>query len=175
VKPTELPTVLEAGGTEITTAAGGARTHRKPLKAFRWRDLVSILNSSLGEWNKHKVPRLGASLAFYTLLSIAPLQLVLVSVVGLVLGHNTAQADIIARVQSLVGGQGAAAAQVLLEGSRNSTHGIVATAFGLILLLFGASGVLIELRDALNTIWEVPTPELSRLQQVIGIACSGDT
>ena len=162
----KIPKVLEAGGSEVATSAGGARTYRKPLTSFRWRDIVSLFNASLGQWSRHKAPRLGASLAFYTLLSTAPLLLVLVSVVGLVLGHQKAQADIVAQVQALVGSQGAMAAQALLEGSRNTTHGIIATAFGLLTLLFGASGVLIELRDALNTIWEVPSPELSGLKKI---------
>jgi membrane protein len=162
----KLPKVLEAGGTEVTTAAAGARTYRKPLTCFRWRDIVSLSSASLGEWSRHKAPRLGASLAFYTLLSIAPLLLVLVSVVGLVLGHQRAESDIVSQVQALVGAEGAMAAQTLLEGSRNTAHGVLATAFGLLTLLFGASGVLVELRDALNTIWDVPTPELSSLRKL---------
>ena len=164
--PDQLQNILEPGGVEVATAAGGARRYRKPLKSFRWRDLESIFSASFEEWSRQKAPRLGASLAFYTLLSIAPLLLVLVSVVGLVLGQQTAQADIISQIQTLVGKQGAAAAQALLEGSRNTTHGILATAFGVLTLLFGASGVLMELRDALNTIWEVPTPELSGLRKL---------
>ena len=162
----ERPNILEPGGTQVATAAGGARRYRKPFTSFRWRDLISVLTASFGEWGRHKAPRLGAALAFYTLLSIAPLLLVLVSIVGLVLGHQRAEADIIAQVQALVGTQGAAAAQALLEGSRNTTHGIIATAFGLVTLLFGASGVLIELRDALNTIWDVPTPEVGGLKKI---------
>jgi uncharacterized BrkB/YihY/UPF0761 family membrane protein len=67
---------------------------------------------------------------------------------------------IIEQVRLLVGNNGAKAVEALLEGSRNTTQGIVATAVGLITLLFGASGVMIELRDALNTIWEVPSREL---------------
>src|SRR5215831_14303799 len=158
--PDQLANILESGGTEVGTAAGGARRYRKPLKCFRWRDIVCIFNASFREWSKHKAPRLGASLAFYTLLSIAPLLLVLVSIVGLVLGRQTAENDIVAQVRAAVGSQGATAARALLAASRNTTHGILARAFGMLTLLFGASGVLIELRDALNTIWEVPTPEL---------------
>ena len=96
----------------------------------------------------------------------SPLLLVLVSVVGLLLDHETAQKAIISQVRAVVGGQGAAAAQALLEASRNGTQGIIATAFGLLTLLFGASAVLIELRDALNTIWDVPTPRLSGLKML---------
>jgi membrane protein len=111
---------------------------------------------------------LGASLAFYTLLSLAPLLLVLVSITGLVLGQAEAQTTIVAQVSALVGAQGAKTVQILLEGSRNTTHGIIATVFGVLTLLFGASGVLIELRDALNTLWEVPTQQLAGMKWVSG-------
>ena len=102
----QLQNILEPGGIEVATAAGGARRYRKPLKSFRWRDLKSIFSASFGEWSRQKGPRLGAALAFYTLLSLAPLLLVLVSVVGLVLGQQSAQAYIISQIQALVGKQG---------------------------------------------------------------------
>jgi membrane protein len=159
--------ILEPGGTEIATSAGGARRYRKPLKAFRWCDITFLLGDSVGEWNKHKAPRLGAALAFYTLLSLAPLMLVVVSVVGLVFGYRTAETDVVQQIQALVGPQAAKAIDGLLKASQNTTHGILATVFGLVTLLFGASGVMIELRDALNTIWEVPTPQLSGLKKKI--------
>src|SRR5258708_13670516 len=84
----------------------------------------------------------------------------------MVLRHQADELEIIGQVQALVGMQGARAAQALLEGSRKQTQGIIATAFGVLTLLFGASGVLIELRDALNTIWEVPTPGVSGLKKI---------
>lgn len=164
--PGQLQNIVEPGGTEMATAAGGARRYRKPLTSFRWSDIQAIFGVSLAEWSKHKATRLGASLAFYTLLSIAPLLLVLVSVVGMVLGQQAAEAGIVGQVQAIVGAQGAMAAKALLEGSQNTAQGIIATAFGLLTLLFGASGVLIELRDALNTIWEVSTPEMSGLKKI---------
>jgi membrane protein len=158
--------ILEPHGTEVATAAGGARRYRKPLKSIRWRDVRSILGESFKGWSKHNAPRLGAALSFYTLLSIAPLLLVLVAVVGLTLGRQSAEADVIRQVGEFAGVEGATIAQALLEGSRNTAHGIMATVFGVIALLFGASGVLIELRDALNTIWDVPAPELSGMKLV---------
>src|SRR5689334_13803460 len=84
-----LQNILEPGGTEVATTAGGARRYRKPLKSFRWRDIRSIFGASFGAWNKHNAPRLGAALAFYTLLSLASLALVLVlSCVGLSIGSR---------------------------------------------------------------------------------------
>jgi hypothetical protein len=82
--------LLEPGGTEVNTAAGGARRYRKPLKSFRWCDIKSLFCDSFDEWSRQKAPRLGASLAFYTLLSLAPLLLVLVSIVSLVFGQSAA-------------------------------------------------------------------------------------
>lgn len=158
--------VLEPSGTEVQTSAGGARRYRKPLKSFRWCDIKALLMESFAAWNRHKAPRLGASLAFYTLLSLTPLLLVVVSIVGLVFGHSAAESDIVQQVQELIGPQGAKAIQALLEGSQNKTHGVIATIVGLLTLLFGASGVLIELRDALNTIWEVPPVMLTGIQTV---------
>lgn len=69
-------------------------------------------------------------------------------------------------MQSLVGPAAGKAVAAFLQGSKNTTHGVIATVIGLITLLMSASGVLIELRDALNTIWEVNTPSASGLRMV---------
>src|SRR3954470_96838 len=159
--------IYEAGGNEVATPAGGGHTYQKPLKSFRLADIRYLLTQSSESWSKHKAPRLGASLAFYTLLSLTPLLLVVVAVVGLVFGHRTAQHEIVKQVQMLVGTQAAEAIDALLKGSRNSTQGIIATVVGLITLLFSASGVMIELRDALNTIWEIPMPPSAGIKSKI--------
>ncbi len=151
------------GRTEnrILEPGAGVRRYRKRLLSFRWPDIWLLLTESFESWGKHKAPRLGAALAFYTLLSLTPLLLVVVAIVGMVFGHTAAQRDIVNQVRMLVGTEGAKATQALLEGSRNKAHGVFATVAGVITLLFGASGVMIELRDALNTIWEAPTREWS--------------
>ncbi len=131
-----------------------------------WRDVKSLLVESLSDWNKHNAPRLGASLAFYSLLSLAPLLLVLVSIVGLVFGHSAAEQQTVSQAQALVGPAAGKAMAAFLQGSKNTTQGAIATALGLITLLFSASGVVIELRAALNLIWDVPTEDLSGFQMV---------
>ncbi len=159
-------TVLEAGGTEVSTPAGGARSYRKPLNSFRWRDVKSLLGESFDQWNRHNATRLGAALAFYALLSLAPLLLVLVSIVGLVFGRSAAEHATVAQAQSLVGPTAGKALSAFIAGSHHTAHGVIATIFGLVTLLFSASGVVIELRSALNTIWDVPTPDLSGMQMI---------
>jgi hypothetical protein len=101
-----LPVVLAA----VTDGRGATRCFLPGLgsqipqatQIVSLADLTSIFTASLAEWSKHKAPRLGASLAFYTLLSMAPLLLVVASIIGLILGQQRAQADIISQVQATV-------------------------------------------------------------------------
>jgi membrane protein len=119
--------------------------------------MKQLFKQSVDSWSNHNAPRLGASLAFYSLLSLAPLLLVLVSIVGLVFGHEAAQQQTSSQVQQLIGPAAGKAAAAFIQGSKNTTHGVIATIIGLLTLLFSASGVVIELRDALNLIWGTPT------------------
>jgi membrane protein len=155
-----------AGALNRTRVQTGRVGDRKPITSIRWRDLERLCGETFIEWNRHKGPRLGAALAFYTLLSLTPLLLVVVGIGGLIFGQHAAQAQIVWQVNNLVGDEGAKAIQAVLDGSRNTTHGILATLLGLVTLLFGASAVLIELRDALNTLWEVPPSQVTGLRNI---------
>ncbi|HEY6991733.1 MAG TPA: YihY/virulence factor BrkB family protein [Bryobacteraceae bacterium] len=141
---------------------------RKPVVRIHWREIKSLLGESFDQWQRHNAARLGAALAFYALLSVAPLLLILISIVGLVFGHSVAERATEEQVRILIGPTAGDALAMFLEGTRNTTHGIVATVFGLIVLLLGASGVIIELRGALNTIWDVPEQDLSGMRIVTG-------
>ncbi|MBV9265573.1 MAG: YihY/virulence factor BrkB family protein [Acidobacteriaceae bacterium] len=143
--------------------AAAPNNRRGVVLSLPWSEIKSILSESFDSWNRHNAPRLGASLAFYSLLSLAPLLLVTVSVVGLVFGHTAAEQQTARQVEALVGPAAGKAAAAFILGSHNTTHGIIATILGLVTLLFSASGVVIELRDALNLIWERPTVTTSGL------------
>jgi membrane protein len=138
----------------------------KRLKNVNWAEIKALLVASFNQWNKQNATRLAGSLAFYSLLSLAPLMLVLVSIFGLVLGHSSAQTQLINQVTALVGPAAGNAMAAFVKGSQQTSHGIIATLFGLLTLLFSASGVVIELRSALNVIWEVPQPETSGFAMV---------
>lgn len=117
--------------------------------------LWSILRHTFLAWNAHDAPRLGAALAFYTILSLAPLVILTVAVVAIVFGHSTAQDQILEQVRELIGPQGAETVRMTIEHARQPSSGIFASAVGILTLFFGASAVFLELRSALNTIWEV--------------------
>jgi membrane protein len=125
------------------------------LKAL-WELLIETWNA----WSTHKAPRSGAALAYYTLFSLAPLLVIVIAVAALVFGQEAAQGKIVTEIQGVVGVEGARAIQAMIEKARAPTAGLFATVLSLMTLLIGATGVVGELKDTLNTIWHVePAPD----------------
>jgi membrane protein len=122
--------------------------------------VVSLLKRTYSTWSDHNAPRLGASVAFYTLLSFAPLLVLTVAVVALVFDQQRAQAGLIDQARQMVGDRGADTVKSLLSHAQKLSSGFIASILAFVTLLFGASGVFAELRDALNIIWDAqPTHE----------------
>jgi membrane protein len=115
-----------------------------------------LLIAAFRRWNRLNAPRLGASLAYYALLSMAPLSILVVAICGLVFGRTQAEQYVLTQARSLAGPSGAATVETLIQNARHTGAGIFATGVAFITLFFGASGVFVELRDTLNTIWQVP-------------------
>jgi len=113
----------------------------------------------LSRWSGDGAPRMAAALSYYTAFSIAPLLILAISIAGLLLGHDAAQGKIIEEIGGLVGPKSAAAIRDMLQAAANRpSKGIVATIIGIASLIAGASGVLSELKSALNTIWRTQEP-----------------
>jgi membrane protein len=108
----------------------------------------------------HNAPRLGAALAYYTVLSMAPLLVLAVAIAGFVFGAQAARGEIVYQVESLVGGDVARIVQELLKDAHRPESGIAATAVGALTLFIGASAAFGELRDALNLIWDARPMEM---------------
>jgi membrane protein len=99
---------------------------------------------------------MGAALAYYIALSLAPTVLILLAIAGLAFGAQATEGRLVSQIQGFVGYEGAKAIQTIIEGARHSSRGIAATLLGLVTVFFAASAVVSELRDAMNTIWRVP-------------------
>lgn len=126
-----------------------------------------LLKETGSDWWDDKVPRLGAALAYYTILSAAPLLVIVIAIAGLAFGRDAAQGQVVAEMQSMIGKQGASAVQTMIVHASKPSEGITAMVLGIIVLLVGASGVFAELQDSLNTIWEVaPKPGLGIWQTI---------
>ena len=119
----------------------------------------SLIKESASEWQDDKASTLAAALAYYTLLSIAPLIVLAVAVAGLVFGDEAARGQIAEQIGAVVGSQAGEAIESIALNAKAPESGLVSTVVGIAVLLFGASGVFGELQTSLNTIWEVePKP-----------------
>lgn len=123
--------------------------------------IFALLKDTFVEWNKDHAPRLGAALAYYTVFSLGPLLLIIISLLGLVFGTSAAQDQIVGQLQGLVGAEGARFIQDAIASASKPTTSIIASVIGIATLLLGAIGVFGQLQDALNAIWHVtPKPGL---------------
>src|SRR6187397_1190399 len=126
---------------------------------MRTARILRLAQSAIRAWWDDDAPRLGASLAYYTLFAIAPILLVATAIAGLVFGAEAVRGEIVGQLDHLIGREGARAVQNLLEGASQRRAGIVATIVGSITFVVAATGAFLELQAALNTIWRVkPNP-----------------
>ena len=126
----------------------------------------ALAKETFSRWNGDGAPRMAAALSYYTTFSMAPLLILAISIAGLVLGHDAAQGKIVEEIGGLVGPKSAAAIQDMLKGAASRpSKGILASVIGIVTLIAGASGVLSELKSALNTIWR--TQESGNVKEVI--------
>jgi membrane protein len=116
---------------------------------------IYLAKTTIREWLDDKALRLGAALSYYTIFSIAPLLLIVIAIAGLAFGNDLARTQILNQLQGLLGEKAALAIGEMLQNANKPKTGILASLVGLLTLLFGATGVVGQLQDALNTIWEV--------------------
>ncbi len=123
------------------------------------KEVWSVVREAGVEWLDDKATRLSAALAFYTILSVAPIILIATAIAGAVFGEDAASGALTAQLRGLVGDAGAEVARTALQNANRPGAGVIATVIGVATLLFGASGVFGELQGALNTAWDVrPKP-----------------
>lgn len=137
------------------------------LLSLRREQIHALVKNTTLAWSEDKVPRLAAALAYYTALSLAPLIIVVLAIAGLAFGRAAAQGQLVWQIRQFTGGMGAHAIQALVETAHHRTTGIVATVLGLLTLFFGATSAIVELTDALNTIWHVPEKGHTGLRSVL--------
>jgi len=122
---------------------------------MKLKSIVTLFKETFNEFMEDKAPRLGAALAYYTIFSIAPLLLIAIAIAGVVFGRESAHHDVLAQLKGVFGDAAAKSIAEMLASASKPKSGRIATIVGTITLLFGAAGVFGQLKDALNTIWNV--------------------
>ena len=158
------PRISGESKSETTIAPLKVRQEKergKPQRSTSYAARVlNLLKSTAQEWSQDRCPQLGAALAYYTVFSLAPLMLVLLAVFGLIYGGSEqAREKILDQLRYLIDPSGLKVIQDIANNAAQPKAGILAAAIGIVIALFGASGIFGQLQDALNTIWGVkPKP-----------------
>lgn len=117
--------------------------------------MVRILRDTYTDWMEDNALRLSAALAYYSVFSIAPLLVIAVGIAGLVLGEEAVRGQLDDQLKAYLGAQAAQGVQGMVKSAAKPAESVVSAIVGFATLLLGASGVFGQLKDALNTIWEV--------------------
>lgn len=120
------------------------------------KNIWILVKAATSSWVDDYAQSMGAALAYYTMFSIAPLLLIVISIAGMIFGVEAARGEIFSQLQGLMGQQGADAVKGLLESVSKPAESITAMLVGTVLLLIGATSVFGELQDALDRIWRAP-------------------
>ncbi|EAW37934.1 YihY/virulence factor BrkB family protein [Lyngbya sp. PCC 8106] len=119
----------------------------------------SLLKETFNEWQQDKVPILAAALSYYMIFSIAPILILVIAVVGFIVGEQIAQEEVFAQLESFFGSENAASLRTILQNQFNPSSNITATIIAVVTIIFGATTVFAQLKQALNLIWGVePKP-----------------
>ena len=131
-----------------------------------WKMLMEVYH----DWSDDKASRLAAALAFYTILSLAPTLVIIIAIAGFAFDELSVREEIVYSMHSLVGRGGASAIEMVMEHATMPGHSTIAETAGLIVLIFGAAEVFIQLKDSLNDIWDVKSrPDRGILGAIRGI------
>jgi membrane protein len=131
------------------------------------REIWETIKETGSDWSDDNASRLAAALAYYALLSLAPLLVIAVAVAGFFFGTDAARGKVAAELGGIVGGDAAQSIQTVVNAAESPAKGVLGTIAGVATLFFGASGVFGELQSSMNTVWEVkPKPGGGLLREV---------
>lgn len=127
-------------------------SHIREVMKIVWE----LLKETITEWNEDKAPMLAAALAFYTILSLSPLLVIVIAIAGLIFGESAAQEELIGQIRDFMGTEMANSIQGFIQRSSKPSGNIIAMIIGIVTLVLGSSLVFKQMKDALNVIWNVP-------------------
>ena len=117
--------------------------------------LWTVAKEAAANWSSHKDSRQGAALAYYSVFSLGPIIVIAIAVAGFFFGRDAVSGQVASSTKDMLGDTGAQAIQAMLADAGRPREGLLATLLGLGALIFAAIGVVVQLKDALNTVWEV--------------------
>jgi membrane protein len=117
------------------------------------KNIYTYLKQVFTEFAEDDILKYSASLAYYTVFSLAPVLIVIISICGVLFGKEAIQGHIYGQIKGLVGNDAAVQIQETIKNIHLTGHNIFATIISIIVLLIGATGIFGEVQDSLNKIW----------------------
>lgn len=121
------------------------------------RKVPIILKDSFMEFIDHKVLKLSAALAYYTIFSLPSMLIIVIGLGGLFYGKEAVEGKVFFQINHLVGAQAALEVQHIIQGMVMHHDSFIATVVGIVTLLIGATGMFGEIQDSINMIWGLKT------------------
>ncbi len=125
--------------------------------------MLGLIRKTFTEWNEDNAAQLAAAIAYYTIFSIPPLLIIVLAIAGYFFNMDAARNQFIAQLGGFIGPQTADFVNSLLENSTPSSGSLIASVISIVVLLAGASGIFLQIQNALNTIWDVPKKQTHRI------------
>ncbi len=140
---------------------------------FRFRHLPSLLKETGKEWNKDDPWRLSAVVAYYALLSLPGLLVIILNSVGAIWGEDIVQGRVTSQIADAVGQDAAKAIEEIVSETQDADKSWIATIISVATLIFGATGVFYHLQISINSIWDIkPDPKAGFKKLLIDRAMS---
>lgn len=164
-------TQAQAQARDKTESGAKVQVDEKPQEDLRNESrpkaLLHVAISAAKEWSAHRAASKGAALALYTLFSLAPMLLLVVTIAGFFFGEDTVRQNLLEQMSKLMGSEGADAVKTILGGARNESGGLIAGLVSIALVLISATSAFAELKDSLDELWEVPPSNQSGLWSMV--------
>ena len=131
-----------------------------PVVALAWHRTQqgwSLVQDTTVAWIDDYAPSMGAALAYYTVFSLAPFLLIVISIAGFVFGADAVRGEIFGQLRGMMGTDSALAIEQLLASVSEPSQSVTAAVVGVAFLVIGATSVFGELQNALDRIWQAPS------------------
>ncbi|WP_443943674.1 YihY/virulence factor BrkB family protein [Pedobacter sp. AW1-32] len=144
-----------------------AKSREQMKKKVTFKGIVEVVKSAFGGFTDHKVTKISGSLAYYTVFSMGPLLVVIISLCGIFLDKEAAEGQVFDQLKGFLGGETALQLQNIIKKASIGNKSTIAFIIGIFTLLIGATSVFADIQDSINTIWGIkPKPKRGWLKML---------
>ena len=120
-----------------------------------FKNIWAVLKQGFSEFLDINIPKMAAALAYYTVFALAPMLIIIISIIQSIYGDEAIQGNLYPQIASFIGPEAGAQIQDMIKNAAISGKGTISTIISVVVLVFTATGVFVEIQDSINTIWHL--------------------